>query len=69
MSCQRTCGPMDKVPAYGAGDSRFDPWHVQLLDRKFGHSASISILREEAQVDFLRKEYRGSLENRHIQQV
>ena len=25
----RTCGPMDKTPAYGAGDSRFDPWHVQ----------------------------------------
>jgi hypothetical protein len=24
----RTCGPMDKAPAYGAGDSRFDPWHV-----------------------------------------
>ncbi|KAK4030580.1 hypothetical protein OUZ56_023857 [Daphnia magna] len=23
------CGPMDKAPAYGAGDSRFDPWHVQ----------------------------------------
>ncbi|KAK4023716.1 hypothetical protein OUZ56_009116 [Daphnia magna] len=22
-----TCGPMDKAPAYGAGDSRFDPWH------------------------------------------
>jgi hypothetical protein len=20
---------MDKAPAYGAGDSRFDPWHVQ----------------------------------------
>ena len=19
---------MDKAPAYGAGDSRFDPWHV-----------------------------------------
>jgi hypothetical protein len=24
----RTCVPMDKAPAYGAGDSRFDPWHV-----------------------------------------
>jgi hypothetical protein len=24
----RTCGPMDKATAYGAGDSRFDPWHV-----------------------------------------
>ncbi len=23
-----TCGPMDKAPAYGGGDSRFDPWHV-----------------------------------------
>ena len=29
QSGYRTCGPMDKAPAYGAGDSRFDPWHVQ----------------------------------------
>jgi hypothetical protein len=22
---------MDKAPAYGAGDSRFDPWHVHFV--------------------------------------
>ena len=34
-ACKSTCvsrrpyGPMDKAPAYGAGDSRFDPWYGQ----------------------------------------
>ena len=25
-STPRSCGPMDKAPVYGTGDSRFDPW-------------------------------------------
>ena len=24
-----SCGPMDKAPVYGTGDSRFDPWQDQ----------------------------------------
>jgi hypothetical protein len=26
LACARSVGPMDKVSAYGAEDSRFDPW-------------------------------------------
>ena len=26
----RVCGPMDKAPVYGTGDSRFDPWQTQV---------------------------------------
>ena len=26
-----SCGPMDKAPVYGTGDSRFDPWQDQLF--------------------------------------
>jgi hypothetical protein len=25
------CGPMDKAPVYGTGDSRFDPWQTHLF--------------------------------------
>ena len=27
----RSCGPMDKAPVYGTGDSRFDPWQDQRI--------------------------------------
>ncbi len=40
----RTCGPMDKAPAYGEGDSRFDPWHVHTNNGKCKLKESIRIV-------------------------
>ena len=31
----RLCGPMDKAPVYGTGDSRFDPWQSHAFFFKF----------------------------------
>jgi hypothetical protein len=32
QECGRRCGPMDKAPAYGAGDSRFESVQWYLFD-------------------------------------